>query len=318
MKEWLRRLTGSVKKKIKRLFVKANNKTLPGFQGVSIYSVGRLFFEGVSKGYIADRAAAVAFNFFTALFPTLLMVFTFIPYVPIENFQESLLYYAQQIIPPEIWNLLNDTIIYIITHKSGNLLSISFVLSLYFGTNGINSLFHAFDQTYHTFTTASNWFKQRWHALLILMSVLGVIIVYIAILGFGNGFINRFQISSPHVSKFIIYLFQAVRILLSILSLIFAIAMIYYLAMPKKRVFKLFSPGTIISATLILVTTLGFSYFISNFVRYNILYGSLGTILILTLFLYLNAMFILIGFEMNISISSAKNTEKDKEIIKRM
>ncbi|MDR0363914.1 MAG: YihY/virulence factor BrkB family protein [Bacteroidales bacterium] len=306
MKERLCRLGVWWKKKLRKILIKANKITLPGFQGKSVYHVGNLFLQGLSKGYIADRAAAVAFNFFTALFPMLLTAFTLIPYIPIDNFQENLLYYAQVIIPPEIWDILNDTVAYIITHKLGNLLSIGFILSLYFGTNGVNSLFNAFHQTYHHFTSASNWFKQRWYAFLILMSALLLITIGIAILGYGNRLINLLMTYSPIASKFIYYLFQSIRILLAGLVLMSVIAMTYYFATPKKRKFLLFSPGTIISSFLIMGTTWGFSFFISNFSRYNILYGSLGTILILTLFLYLNSMFILIGFEINMSINSAK------------
>ncbi|MDL2254938.1 YihY/virulence factor BrkB family protein, partial [Bacteroidales bacterium OttesenSCG-928-J16] len=215
MKKKFQNAVVSSKERLKKALLKAERITLPGFQGKSLYDVGALFFQGLRKGYIADRAAGVAFNFLTALFPMLLMFFTLIPYIPIENFQENLLHHAEIIVPPEIWNLLSGTITYIITHKSGNLLSIGFILSLYFGANGVNSLFNAFHQTYHDFSTASNWLKQRWHALLILMSVLFMIVVGIAILGFGNKLINLLMEYSPNASMFIFYLFQTVRILLA-------------------------------------------------------------------------------------------------------
>lgn len=312
MKKKFQNLTASSKSTLKNMLLKAEHITLPGFQGKSLYDVGKLFFQGLRKGYIADRAAGVAFNFFTALFPMLLMIFTLIPYIPIENFQENLLHYAEMIVPPEIWNLLSDTITYIITHKSGNLLSIGFILSLYFGTNGVNSLFNAFHRSYHEFTSASNWLKQRWHALLILISVLFMITVGIAILGFGNKLINMMMTYSPIASKFLYYLFQTVRIFLAGIVLMATIAMTYYFATIKNRKFVLFSPGTILSSFLIMATMWGFSFFISNFSRYNVLYGSLGTILILTLFLYLNSMFLLIGFEINMSINKAKGTRREE------
>ncbi len=307
MKNIFLKFSNWLKKQIKRLTTFSKGITLPGLEGKSVYSVGKLFFKGLTEGYVMERASAVAFNFFTALFPMLLMLFTLIPYIPIENFQEDLLHYLQKIIPTEIWNILNGTIIYIITHKSGGLLSISFILSLFFGTNGINSLFNAFHQTYHFFTTTSSFLKQRWHALVILLCIIGIITVSISILGFGNRLIAYFMEFDHFGSRFIYYVFQTIRFLLSALGVVLAIALMYYFALPKERIFKLFSPGSILASLLIIITTSGFSYFISNFLQYNILYGSLGSILILTLYIFLNSVFILLGFEINTSISVAKN-----------
>ena len=298
------------KRKIRQLLLLTRKISLPGFQGQSLYMVGSLFMQGLSKGYIAERAAAVAFNFFTALFPLLLMSFTLIPYIPIENFQNDILLYLQSIIPIEIWNLLEGTITYIITRKSAGLLSVGFIFSLLFATGGISSLFGAFNRTYHSYTTAANFLKQRLYALIILLVVFLIIIALIALLGFGNKLIRFLLQDSPNVLGFTYYLYQSIRIILASLVVVFAIALVYYFALPKPHVFKLFSPGSILCSLLMIITTSGFSFFISNFSHYNILYGSLGTILILTMYLYLNSIFILIGFEINRSIDVAKVKNK--------
>ena len=308
IKNWLKR-------KGKRLAVFLRKVTLPGFHGQSLHEVGSLFIQGLSKGYIADRAASVAFSLFTALFPMLLMLFTLIPYVPIDNFQGDILHYLQTIIPLQIWNLLEGTILYIITHKSAGLLSVSFIFALLFATGGISSLYSAFNQTYHSYTTAINFLKQRWYALVILFVMFFIIVVLIAILGFGNKLIAFLMQYDAIAFKFMYYLFQTIRFALAALVVVFAIALIYYFALPKPRKFKLFSPGSIVCSFLMIVLTLGFSFFISNFSHYNILYGSLGTILILTLYIYVNAFLILIGFEINRSIAVAE-TQKPPAIKK--
>jgi membrane protein len=300
-----------IKRKGKRLAVFLRKVTLPGFHGQSLHEVGSLFIQGLFKGYVTDRAASVAFSFFTALFPMLLMLFTLIPYVPIENFQNDILHYLQTIIPLQIWNLLEGTITYIITHKSAGLLSVSFIFALLLATGGIASLYSAFNQTYHSYTTAINFLKQRWYALIILFAMFFLIVVLIAILGLGNKLITYLMQYDAIAFGFMYYLFQTVRIALAALLVVFAVALIYYFALPKPRKFHLFTPGSILCAFLMIATTLGFSLFISNFSHYNILYGSLGTILILTLYIYLNAIFILIGFEINRSIDVA---EKQKPL----
>ena len=306
MKAFFVKFSAWGKRKIRILLVWAKRITLPGFDGQSLHTVGLLFLQGLSKGYIADRAASVAFNFFTALFPLLLMVFTLIPYIPIDNFQNDILQNLESIIPLEIWNILEGTITYIITRKSAGLLSIGFIFSLLFATGGISSLFSAFNQTYHSYTTAANFLKQRWYALIILLATIFIIGILITILSFGNKLIVFLLQDSPNAFGFVYYLFQSIRMILASLVVVFAIALIYYFALLKPRVFNLFSPGSILCSLLMIITTLGFSFFISNFSRYNILYGSLGTILILTMYLYVNSIFILIGFEINRSIDVAK------------
>ena len=312
MKKILQTVKKYIKRFIWRLLIMLNHIHPPGFRGHSLYTVGHLFLKGLMQGFVTERAASVAFSFFTALFPLLLFSFTLLPYIPITSFQENLLGYLQDIIPPQIWNIMNDTITYIITHKSGNLLSISVILSLYFGTNGINSLFSAFSQTYHRFTNASNWLKNRFYSLIILVLIFVLISISVVVLGVGNHILTVFR-QEAVISGFLHVLFNIVRLGIAIFTVMIAIATFYYFGSFRPRKFKIFTPGTITSTALIALTTMGFNYYITNFSRYNILYGSLGTMLILTFYLYVNAVFILIGFEINTSIRAAEYRQKLSE-----
>jgi membrane protein len=295
-----------------RLLIKLNHVHPPGFQGHSLYTVGQLFVKGLMQGFVTERAASVAFSFFTALFPLLLFSFTLLPYVPIAHFQENLLGYLQDIIPPQIWDIMETTVTYIITQKSGNLLSISVVLSLYFGTNGINSLFSAFRQTYHGFTSASNWLKNRLYSLIILLLIFVLISISVVVLGAGDYILQACR-QEAIISDFLQILFDILRLAIAVLTVMIAVATFYFFGSSRPRKFRIFTPGTITSTALIALTTIGFNYYITNFSRYNILYGSLGTILILTFYLYVNAVFILIGFEINTSIRAAEGGEGIKK-----
>ena len=315
MKQTLQHLKKHIKRFILRLLIMLNHVHPPGFRGHSLYAVGQLFFKGLTQGFVTERAASVAFSFFTALFPLLLFSFTLLPYIPISDFQENLLGYLQDIIPPQIWGIMDDTVTYIITRKSGNLLSVSVILSLYLGTNGINSLFSAFRQTYHGFTGASNWLKNRLYSLIILVLIFVLLSMSVATLGVGNYILNVFR-QEEMISGFLHLLFNIVRLAIAILTVMIAIATFYYFGSSRPRKFKIFTPGTITSTALIALTTMGFNYYITNFSRYNILYGSLGTILIFMFYLYINAVFILIGFEINTSIRAAgvKNRKTCKTV----
>jgi membrane protein len=294
-----------IKRFIQRLLIILNHIHPPGFRGHSLYTVGHLFLKGLTQGFVTERAASVAFSFFTALFPLLLFSFTLLPYIPIASFQDDLLGYLRDIIPPQIWEIMDDTITYIITRKSGNLLSISVVLSLYLGTNGINSLFSAFRQTYHRFTNASGWLKNRFYSLVILMLIFLLIVISVVVLGVGNHILTVFR-QEAVISGFLHVLFHIIRVGIAIFTVMIAIATFYFFGAARPRKFNIFTPGTITSTILIALTTMGFNYYITNFSRYNILYGSLGTILILTFYLYVNAVIILIGFEINTSIRAAE------------
>jgi len=309
MKKILQTIKKYIKRFILRLLIGLNHVHPPGFQGHSLYKVGHLFLKGLMQGFVTERAASVAFSFFTALFPLLLFSFTLLPYIPIAHFQEDLLGYLQNIIPPQIWEIMDGTVTYIITQKSGNLLSISAILSLYFATNGINSLFSAFRQTYHGFTSASNWLKNRLYSLIILLLIFVLLSISVVVLGVGNYILQVFR-QEEIISGFLQLLFNIVRLAIAVLTVMIAIATFYYFGSSRPRKFRIFTPGTITSTTLIALTTMGFNYYITNFASYNILYGSLGTILILTFYLYINAVFILIGFEINTSIRAAESRKK--------
>lgn len=296
-------------KKIKYLIIRlisfSKTITLPGLQGLSLYHVGGLFFEGLKKGYITERAAAVAFNFLTALFPLLLFAFTIIPYIPSANFQTDLLDLLKNIIPTEVWNVIDPTVTYIVKQRKGNLLSLGFLLSLYFATNGINSLLTAFTHSFHNFDRY-NSFKIRLHSLFILLIVGLMLIVLVGLVALGGNLLNFIATQSTTISHIFYYGLYVLRLGIELLMALLIISFLYKMAITDRKAFTFFSVGAKVAAFLIVATSVGFSFYIKNWTHYNLLYGSLGTILILTMYIYLNAIFLLIGFDINASIYAAK------------
>lgn len=294
---------------IKTLIEKSKNATLPGFQGQSIYNVGKIFISGFTKGHLTDRAAAVAFNFFTALFPLLLFVFTLIPYVPFPNFQTELIVALQEFIPGNIWDLISPTITHIITQKQGGVLSLGAIFALYFGSNGINSLLFAFTQTKDDIGK-HGWFRLRLNSLIVLCIVALLIMLSIGMASGGRILIYYIHQVHLQTSALMIFLIHFTKWLMTVFFLLSAISFLYHLAVKEKKPFPFLSIGAILTTGLMIATTWGFEIYIENFTHYNALYGSLGTILILTMYLYLNSMFLLIGFEINASIYSAKKLSR--------
>jgi membrane protein len=100
--------------------------------------------------------------------------------------------------------------------------------------------------------------------------------------------------------------FKTIRWVVIIPLFYFAIAYIYKHAPAVKEKWRLYSPGTLLATVLMIISTFAFSFWVNKFGTYNKVYGSIGTILILMILVYINSMILLIGYELNVSIHSLK------------
>ncbi len=281
---------------------KASKKIIvPGFEGLSLYIVTKFFFQGIRNGSLNMRASSLAFSFFLALFPSIIFLFTLIPYIPIDNFQESLFNLMQSVLPKSAFIAMEETIIDIIKNQNGGLLSFGFISALYFSTNGFNAMIEAFNETYHEFETRSA-FTQRLVSLLLV--ILSTLLISVAIsLIIASEIVLQYVIEASSVTFYLV-LFGKWIILLA-LCLCF-ISFNYYFGPKSKKGFKFLSPGSILATVLAILTSLLFAYYVNNFANYNKLYGSIGTLIVIMLWIYINALILLLGFDLNASIQSAK------------
>jgi membrane protein len=288
-----------------------NNLVLPGFDGIPITHVISFVLKGLRKGVLVTRASSIAFNLFMALLPSSIFIFTLIPFIPIQNFQEELIRLFENILPSNVFSYLQTTIIDIVTHKSGGLLVIMFFATIFFSTNGIHAIIHAFVVSSHTFTTRS-WLNQRKISLLLLFIVLIMFSTAGFLLIFGKMVVDGLVEIQIVKSNLVVSVLIFTKWILVILLLFLAISFLYYFAPARKSEFKLFSAGSILATFLFILTSLGFSAFVNNYGPYNKLYGSIGTLMVILLWLYLNSIAILIGFELNASIKEAKEEDLKK------
>ena len=297
--------------KIITLIIKMSKKlVLPGFDGLPLYNVTGFFVKGLYEGYITSRASAISFNFFLAIFPSLIFLFTIIPFIPIENFQTTLLGLIHDFMPKTAYETVKETVEDIVTRPRGGLLSIGFILTLYFATNGINSLMEAFNNTYHAIETRSV-FRQRLIAALLVFILSVLLIISIGLMTLSPIILSIIIPEKILESTFYSVLIWLLRWLVTLGTLFFAISFIYYLAPARRRDFRFISAGSSLATFLVILTTLGFNFYVDNFAKYNILYGSIGTLMIVLLWIYFNAISLLIGFELNASIYNAKKEKKE-------
>lgn len=278
---------------------------LPGFEGMSLYDVTVFFVKGLSKGYIATRASAVSFSFFLAIFPFMIFLFTIIPFIPIHNFQQVLLDLIEDFIPHLAWESVRDTLVDIITRPRSGLLILNFFLALIFSTNGINSLIDAFNSTAHTFETRTI-VKQYLISIVIIFILSTLLIVSIGLMTFGPILLGLFFSESALNSYLLVITMESLRWIIVIMLLLMAISILYFLAPAKRGRYRFISAGSLLATILVIITTLGFNFYVDNFSKYNALYGSIGTLLIVLLWIYVNAISLLIGFELNASIMNAR------------
>lgn len=297
--------------------------SLPGFSGVPIYNILVFIYKETMRDNITTRANSVAFSLFLAIFPFIIFLFTLLPYLfePADfstflgkilpqsdnlptsgTYMEILEEYLSSVLPTTANKYLLEIIEGIIGIKREGLLSLGFFLAIFFASSGMLTLMYGFDKSYEESYKTRSYFKKRLVAanLTILLSVLfigsfilliigNIILAYIS---------ERFALANSSI-----WFFTMVKSLAAIALLYTGITIIYKFGPSLKKRIKFINPGSILATILSIITSLGFSYFINNFGRYNELYGSIGALVVIMLWLQFNAFVILIGYELNASIA---------------
>ena len=272
---------------------------LPGFEGISILNLFQFLKEVFQKGNFALRSAAVSFRFFIALFPTLIFLLSLIPYLPIDGVKENLLVMSAELMPTVIYDVFESTVNGLFTRRYNALLSIGFVLSIYYASSGINTLLTAFSQSYQI-KLQNSYLKQQILSLGIFLLIILIFLSAIALSILGNYLTSQWQ------SIEVEYLVGVFQILFQILFMIFGIAILYHFGNPHTHKFKLINAGTLFATIVIFLATKGLSFYFSNFNIYNKIYGSIGSLLISLIWLNVVSYVLIIGFELYTKASEIK------------
>ena len=282
----------------------------PGFQKLSVYVVLKHFFKGFYIPDITEKAAAIAYNFIMSIPPTLLFLFTLIPNLPFiskSDLKEELHGLIYNIIPSSVYNkgvinFIDD----LIDGSKFGLISFTFILSLFFASNAVIGIMRSFNKDYVGFETIKG-LKKRWEAIKLTLMLFGLLLTYFFLLLLQNNILNLIGIEDETLKLLIL-----VGKWVLIIALIFnTFAFIYRYAPSTTKRWKIVSPGAIIGTLLSIFVTIGFTSFVNNFGRYNFLYGSLGTIMVIMIMVFLNSLVVLIGFEFNLSIHTLASKQEE-------
>ena len=294
---------------IVNLLVKFGKKIkIPGLEGMSLYDVIEMYIIGIVKGALTTRAGGIAFSFFMAIFPFMLFILSLIPYIPIEGFQDNLFGLIQEMLPPKTFDAVDGVLKDIINNQYSGLVSFGFLASIFLMTNGVNAIFGGFEYSYHV-KEFRNVFKAYFVSLgvSLLMSLFLIITVVLII---------YYQIALTRIDEKgwldtgDLDLFYWGRGLLFLIMIFTIVSLLFRFGTKQGKNIRFFSPGAILTTILSLFTFYIFGIYVVKFATYNKLYGSIGTLLVLMLFVWLNAIILLLGFELNASIYRLKHRNK--------
>lgn len=281
-------------------------------ENVSLYRIAKIFFQNLNEDEILDRANGVAFNFILAIFPTIIVVFTLVPYItvffPSLNIETIMEFVGDQI-PASMYEAMRTIIEEILERKQGGLLSFGVIFALYLSTNGMMALMRAFNACYRTIENRSA-LKTRLIATALTLAMAAALFLAVVLLIVGQLTLEYLLEHLPEYSwldidTFTIYLLFALRFIAIFVAFFLAISCIYYFGPAIHYNWRFFSMGSISATLLCLAVMYGFSFYITNFGTYNKVYGSIGALIALMILIQLITIVLLIGYEVNISIHDA-------------
>lgn len=293
------------------LETKTKKIILPGFQGVPLYDVIGFFRSQLSKTGLTERAAAISYNFIMAIPPMCLFLFSLIPHLPFIKKRVIKMQVGQlikDIVPAKEHNSnLIEFVNSFLDNSSTGLLSFGLILILFFASNGMMGIMRSFNKDYIGFEKR-NGLQKRWNAIRLTILIMLLLLATLILLILQGTVLSWLGIKNKSLLSFIGYIRWGF-----ILGLVFySIAFIYKYAPSVKKKWDIVSPGALLATSLSILATIGFSVFVNNFGKYNALYGSIGSVIVIMSIVFINSLALLIGYELNVSIHSLQHMAQQR------
>ncbi len=279
---------------------------LPGEERVTLYEVSRFFIRELNNIKLIERAAAVTYNFLMAMPPTFLFLLSLVPYLPLNGVQKTILTTLKLVTPNNyIYQSVSKVLIDFMNTERNDVLGFGVVLILFFSSNGMMGLMRSFDRSLALYKKRSS-LSRRWTAIKLTFVLIGVLIVSLGILIIQTERLNFYVLKIFHN----ILAVKILSLLIFVIIIFCAICIIYTYGPSLTHRFKFISVGSIFATSLSVITSFVFFYLVNNFINYNKVYGSIGTLIAFMVWVWLNTLVILIGYELNVSILLGKLSHK--------
>lgn len=285
---------------IKNVLVKI---TFSHLNNLSLYEIIKLYLKSILTGGVPHRASAIAFSFFMAIFPFALFILNLIPFIPLDNFQQDFLGFIEQSVPPNTYGAVESILKDILNNSYKGLLSSGFLLSIFLMSNGINALLDGFEMS-KNISIKRGYFRQYAVSIVLSLIVAFSIIITVTMLILSAVFIHLVEQKSGYSSN--IAWIEILRFVFIFLMILLITSSLYKLGTRETKTVSFISWGSVLTAVLFVLTSYLFGIYVEKFARYNELYGSIGTLLVMMIYIWLNCILILIGFELNAIIFQLK------------
>ena len=280
---------------------------------ISYYNIYKIFIKKLREDEIFERSLAVAFSFTIATFPLIIFLFTLIPYINSlipEIDSTKILTFLEEVMPLNMYNIAENTILDLVETKRGGLLSFGVIFSLLLSSNGFNTLIKTFNSC-HKIRESRTFFETRLIAIILTLVFFIVILIAIVLSTLGDYLINII-LNYNLFDNIEYYTIMLIKISILFISFYLGISSIFYFAPVTHNRWTFISSGSIISALGCVLISLALAFYINNFPTYNKLYGSLGILIVYMGWVYVISSIILVGFEWNTSIDIAIKKIKAK------
>jgi membrane protein len=280
---------------------------LQWLEGLSLYDLLELYVIGIAEGALSNRAGSIAFSFFMALFPFALFIFNLIPYIPIEGFQQDFLKFVSEGVPPNTYYAIENIVDDILHNSHSGLLSSGFLLSILLMANGLNAILGGFENSRHILVKRG-FFHQYFVAVGMSIILSFLLILTVAIIVVFEVFIQKFTVHNVLNDQIPLIVLGRYVFLLMMILVTTSILFKFGTKHDKSRSF--ISIGSVFTTILAIVISYFFGIWVLRFSQYNQLYGSIGTLLIVMFYIWINCMVLLLGFELNVAVNNLKKKKK--------
>ena len=271
--------------------------------GLSLFDLIKLYSIGIIEGALSYHASAVAFSFFMALFPFALFILNLIPYIPIEGFQADFLQFVKEGVPPNTYDAIASIINDILNNSHSGLVSTGFLLSIFLMANGLNGILGGFESSRHVLEKRG-FFHQYLIALALSLVLSLLLLITVSAIVVFEVFIQKTMIQDMLSDR--IPLIILGRYAFVILMILVTISILFRFGTKQKNKPSFITIGTVFTTILVIISSYFFGIWVIKFSKYNELYGSIGTLLIMMFYIWINCMILLLGFELNSIISKLK------------
>jgi membrane protein len=283
----------------------SNQWKLPGFEGMTIWDLWETYSMGIIKGAFSSRASAISYSFFMALFPFILFILNLIPFIKIDNFQEEILLFINDLLPTQAAGAFDNIFNEIALQENSGLLTIAFLSSIFLMTNGISAIFSGFEGSFHN-DDGRGFFRQYAISLAVSLLLVFFLVVGVVITGVVAYWIAELRAQNFMTEDSMTLWLVVLRYIVLVLMLFIFTCTLYYTGTRDGRNTRFLSLGAMVTTVLILLFSYLYGIYIDNFASYNEIYGSIGALLILMVYIWLNANLLLLGFELNASLRTLK------------